>query len=416
MYIKLETNQDVYNTRRIIEKPIPGKLFDGDILKYLASLTSAERKIAEIFLDFKDNKNETHPSNEHIAGKAGSSVRTVIRATNKFHQAGFIYKQQRHIRSLNFYTFNSLVKKGVGAYNYRLHTLSASNQELLMTHGMYQNNKVKKSFPSEYVTLNYSYNLYNKFIYKTKPINARAREESFDDGFISKQQEIRKHKIHKGIGMLKEEQKKWILQHKTDPKVKELLNSEKVKPLLISPLMEEITYLLDLDQREQLKLVAYDDSALQYALDEINRLFEQGKYTRVKDRMAWLVTVATAFCDKNNTTPDWRFYFQICEILGIPTIKEGEDPKPMRYKKPKRVNNIGHSMYDLFKAPEEDPVEVQEAKLTKDITNFTEQLNNPDKYFTGFLKEESMKFIQQRLVECKEQLNQLTKEYDGIKH
>jgi len=79
---------------------------------YISQLTRYERFLYHELLLFSDC-NVIRPSNEYLASKAGCSIRTVIRATNKFHQDGFIIKQQISLYSTNHYTFTDKAQRGM---------------------------------------------------------------------------------------------------------------------------------------------------------------------------------------------------------------------------------------------------------------------------------------------------------------
>lgn len=403
MYRKSQQNQVQSSTKKLLYTAFFEKtpFFKRDINEYLSSLTETQREITEFFLNYR-YANNIRLTNAYVAKQIGCCTKSVTRTTNKLQQDGFLVKKQDNKYSPNNFKLSDTTKKGPQAYLYWLNSLTEDNKSILMTHGVYLNHKKELTCLYEYVPQNN--NIYkNKYIYN-KPITiSRAREDGIDGdgyGFLSKKQKERRENYVKGVAMLKQEQKKWILEHRSDPRVKDLLNNPKIRPLLITPTITTLTKLLTLDDREQLKLIAFEENALKYALMYIQPICEGKKALKseVKDRMGWLVSIANAFCKKNNISPDWAWYFELCEIVGIEAIKQGEPAKPLVLEKPKPRNAGGHSPATPKPVI---PLEEQIAILKKDIAGLTHSAEN----YTGtmnFMKTFALSLVERKKVELQE--------------
>ncbi len=84
-------------------------------------------------------KHPGYMTNEQISLEIGCTVRTVIRATNKFHEYGLITKQQKDEYSPNYYT----IKKNTYTFSQWTNRLSPTNQHLYITHGIRIDHKNK---------------------------------------------------------------------------------------------------------------------------------------------------------------------------------------------------------------------------------------------------------------------------------
>jgi hypothetical protein len=72
--------------------------------------------------------------NETLASLSGRSIKTVTRATNKFHKNGLITKQQKNRYAPNHFTLSKEIKKH--SFTHWINSLSPSNQHLYITHGI----------------------------------------------------------------------------------------------------------------------------------------------------------------------------------------------------------------------------------------------------------------------------------------
>jgi len=81
----------------------------GDIDKYLETCSLVERKIALLFLQFKDVL-YIKIANEQIAELTGCSTRSVTRALRKFVEDKFLLRQQKAKYARSVYRVNILDK------------------------------------------------------------------------------------------------------------------------------------------------------------------------------------------------------------------------------------------------------------------------------------------------------------------
>ena len=115
-----------------------------------------------------------------------------------------------------------------------------------------------------------------------------------------------------------------------------MMSDEKIRADLIHPTIVKITTLLTLDEKEQFKLIAYPEDALEYAFS-VAAPIVAGKrvlHKPVKNRMAWFLKIADVYCQEHALTPDWKWYYDLCDITGM-TTNTG-DAKPLTVHKPKQ--------------------------------------------------------------------------------
>jgi len=333
--------------------------YSGNIDSYINTLTPFEQDIAHLFLKFRKAPFIKHV-NSSIAKKVGCSVRTVIRATNKFHKDGFITKKQPHQYATNNYTLDEKIKKGSHAFSHWFNSLTSSNQDLYISHGIIIDHK-NKIICSD-VTPNNSSLILDSLSRRLDPVLTRAREKRHV--FLKKP----KRKIMNSV------QKQLILDNRSDPNIKEILKRPEISSEIITPSIKKIARLLTLDEKEQFKLVAFDEDALQYALERIEPVVIGNKAlsTPVRNKLEWTISFATEFCKKNNSEPDWHWYYELCKITGMSTQT---DPKPLVSEK-KVTKASKSSMYLPWKAPKQPPIEEQIKILKKDIQSLSEQINS----------------------------------------
>ena len=424
-YHNLSQNQEI-KTRNLSLRLLSSikdshvKVDSCGIESYLKRLTPLQRKIVEnVFFKFR-KEGHSYLKNETIAREIGCSVKTVTRCTNKLHSDGFITKWQQNKYSPNHYDFKKDIVKGRQAYDYWFNTLSVKNQTLYTTNGIRVDYKNRIIFSHRNVPQNTILSYCKRFISKKpKPIvraHTYTREDNSDfenvflnlkpiDGNGSVFKKLtREERFKKAVELMNDIQKKFILEHKTDPRVKNMLNYPKIRTVLITPLIEKLTQMLALNQREQLKMVAFRDEALQYALNYIEPIIMGKKQLKapVRDRMGWLMGILNQFCEKNRITPDWSWYFEICSIVGIEALQKGEESKPLVLEKsPQQVYKRVETVKQISPQQEID-------KLKEDIEGFELQLAAPESFWDpkSFLYETMIattkKFHERALIHLKE--------------
>lgn len=248
--------------------------------------TSTKHRIVNII--------KLHPnkklSNAYLAEVAGCTPRTVTRITTKLYSDGFISKQQEHKYSLNNY--NLIQSEYVQLKKDLLFNLSLSSKKHLQEH-------VVSCTDS-----------------KTRT-HGRAEEMNVNVNVLKKG------------NVMNATQKQMILANRNDPKIKEILNTPNIKAQIITPEIEKIAALLHLDEKEQFRLVAYPDDALEHAFMMIEPIVMGKKVLRkpVKNKMGWLLKIADVYCEDNGYAPDWKWYRDLCKITGMDSTFS--DPKPL---------------------------------------------------------------------------------------
>jgi hypothetical protein len=131
-----------------------------------------------------------------------------------------------------------------------------------------------------------------------------------------------------------ETQKQLILQNRHTPKIMEIIKNPAVWTEIITPQIEKITSLLSLDEQEQLNLIAFDENTLNQVINSVEPVVTGYKPLRsdIKNKMGWMLGIAKDYCTKNNLKPDWKWYYDLSEILGISTFSG--NPKPLVIQKP----------------------------------------------------------------------------------
>lgn len=296
--------------------------------------------------------------NGYLADRANCSIKTVTRATNKFHRMGIIFKYQTHK-----YDFNRYV--------------------ILNTH------VPPKNTLSSLLTL--SRNFLNFFKNLSPWTRARAKGSSQKKG-----------------DKMNAVQKKLILDNKNDPKIKEVINNPKVKSEIITPTIEKLSKLLSLDENEYYKLTAFPEEALQSAFEYIEPIVQGTKviHIAVTNKLEWLIDVASRYCKKHNITPDWGWYYDLCRIVGIDTQT---DPKPLDIQKPKTKTPKKGKIYSPWRSPD---TSLSRDDLVKEIESCKLKLADPSKYFK-FCVNEGIKYTQKKLEEYVSELNELDKEHSN---
>lgn len=393
------------------------QVFNGDIFGYLQTCTNLQKDIAGLFLDYRYAKN-IKLTNSFISSQINCSTKTVTRCTNKFHDDGFISKHQENPYAPNHFVFNGKAQRGKHAYNFWINSLSEENRELYITHGIRIDHNKKIIFRTENVPHNN--NIYINYNYINKPIpsaRVRTREEDGVPGFKTLESKKRRDRYEQGVKMLTQEQKRWIVSRSSTPMVKDLLSHPKIKPALITKPMETLKELLSLDDREQLKLIPFTDEALQYAIDYVEPIMSGKKSLKkaVVDRMGWLMSMLTAYSKKNNIEPDWRWYFELCEIIGQEPLKKDEAPKPLTVK-PVEVARTG--AYKIWQSPVQPPLVERISKLRADISgleyNVSEMLSGKHVDDPGYaFRKILLPAWQENIVEKKKELTILEMELNS---
>lgn len=325
----------MYNIQKINQAPIQKNL-NTTRLSYkdlhTAHYTPIQRKIDQYLWRY-----QKYPwiklSNATIAKAIGCSIITVIRATNKFHRDGYITKHQEHQYSSNTFTFS--IKPVNSNNNIVTHRNDIPNKSLILDSLLLSKYLCRRVYVGSY---------------------AGARGDTHTN---------KTHVFKKGTEV-NATQKQMILAQRHDPKIKDVLNTPSVRAQIITPTIDRITQLLHLDEKEQLKLVAFSEDAIEHTFSEVASSIHSGKLPRVSNRMEWVLRFARDYCTQNNIKPDWSWYYTLCDIWGISSKTVGKPLviSPKSTKSQHTTHNASHLS-----------VEEQVARLMKELKVREERLD-----------------------------------------
>lgn len=376
------------------------------------------RKIYDLLYSFR-NLDFIELKNTTIADKVGCDERTVQRWTARMVLDGLLIKERYHIRGVNRYR---LILTKQEAYTYHLNTMTPQALNELTEHGTIDGKDNSTTF--EYQTVVPIYSYINKYIYSTNrdPLTcARARKPVPNGCGFSQNQ---KERVVKGLRMLKKEQRDWIRKNLNEPNMAKVLENPEIKPHIITQDIQSIATLLDLSERERLKLIAFPDEVIKEVSEYVSR-FMAGKvktHKTIADRMGWLLGLAQNICQRQDMKPEWEWYFDICKIMNIKALEYTESKRPLEVpkyqgfvKKSQAPSKFGQEprppMYIVFKG---DPVKVlsrdeEIVEIKKDIAFCESVLENPEKHF-AFSVESSIKSYKNNIKSQQERLEKLIRE------
>ncbi len=416
MYNKAPKNQapNVNKAPRANILPVkPGKQFTGCLSFYRNTLSNTFKNIFDYYfsrmnLPFLKVKNET------VALAIGCHPRTIQKATAHFKRDGIIFKSQTNPYAVNNFKVN--ISKS-SSFAMLLNRQSKEVQERYMMTGqlLFKKDEIivsqKKGIQS-YSNINYIYNTTHKPTPRT-----RARDNSHNSvgyGVISKniEEDKRSTRKLKVIEMLKEAQRQWFTQYRSDPRAKEMLERPDIKAQLFTPLISEIKSLLKLDDRETVKLIAVPDPALKYAYDYIKALLNGSKTIKksVDDRMGWFMGIVKRFCNENKLKLDWHWYFTVCDILGMKAIETDEFPMPLDVEPVSGVTKPAAQYKTHSEAPQKPTISIGDEVLfvKSEIAKWELRLSDPVKYFVvEEYREFSVKAAQNDLISLRMRLFEL---------
>lgn len=371
---------------------------------YIQTLRGDGKAILTFLMNFRSASTITL-KNSTISAAVGCCIRTVQRWTKKFVHDGFLAKTQINDDGiLNIYTPNryklGLSKSAQFAY------WSAQNPdkaETYNTYGILVKRDGKYSFQIETVTHNKSYIKNNIFINKPTPVRlrvtcARARTTDPSWDIFPKKETKREIRLRESREMLQEEQRKWIQRNKNQGALKDLLLKEPIRSHIFTPQIEEISQLLELNERERLKLVAFPDDAINNLLSVVKPIVTEKRSINIKDRVGWIMSLLVKYCASHNITVEWPWYFSVCEILGIKALQSGEESRPLKISSGfgRKVGaHLSPQLQDCtsdayrraheWRAPEEIIAETRNIDdrisfLEQDLVKFEEVIKSPTVY------------------------------------
>jgi len=377
-----------------------------------------KKRIVCIYLINKARIDDYRPCNIVIAIECGCSVRTVISVTEEMEADGIFIKIQSHKHARNKYFFH---KKIIGkeGFLFRLSVIPPEKFENYKNHAI-------PPFSSQICTRYEVIYIKREPItpYKEKKTSAKEIGLSPVTNKSKKPIELYKEKhkqLSKGLSMYTQVEKEIGLNQNKKPSTQEVINDPRVKSLVFNNFAQELTSLLKLDIQSQVKLVAYPDSALGYALEFIRPFMTKKKQLtcQVKDRVGWLIGILNRYCTENKLQPQWKWYFRFCEAMGIAHVtKSVARPLNLPSKKETRIVN-GKISYVLpseavnrnFSPLQEKPTGTMEQQIFELEVDILHSQENIDKIRRGegdpgalFFQRMMLPSFEQELVSKKEKL------------
>lgn len=308
---------------------------------YINTLTRCGKNIARVIKQFSRHE-FTELKISTIAKMARCSPRTVSTFINKFNRDGFIPKSQKNPFAPNVFKQNCV------------HYKSSSLIDSL-----------------------FSINI----VGHTRP-------------FLKKM--IRR--ISKRGNKMNEIQKEMILNQRNHPQIRQLLNAPSIQNHIFTPISEKIITTLNLNEKERYKLTVFDDETLEHIYEQVKTAISHKKVPHPPYRVEWLMLFGCQYCSENDIKPDWKWYYDLCEMLGIEVIKR-KDSFNKKSHEPLRISN--QESYKPWKKPQEDPIEIRINTLRSEIQKNEERLQHSTQ--PAFLNS----FLERMIREKKQELEEL---------
>jgi DNA-binding MarR family transcriptional regulator len=275
-------------------------------------------------------------TNEALATLLGCSPRTVTRITNSLHDSGVITKHRSHLYDINSYTLNS-------------HRIVVDHKNKKVCSDVTPKNKIFSSPILD--SLSRSLCVVSYEGYTDSKIGVSHPVPTSHNFKIKKEEKVN------------EVQKRMILNNRHDPRIKTMLDNPSIKEQIITPTIQLLTDILSLDEKEQFKLVAFSEDTIDHTFAKVASMVHTNTLPKKSNRMEWLLEIATDYCKDNGIKPNWRWYYDLCDITGMDTKTT---PKPLFIKhtqQNKKINN------------HEPSTDQQIAKLTAELKAREERLS-----------------------------------------
>lgn len=368
-----------------------------DINCYLDTLTPLQKKIAYYILQFR-NAPWVSLKNQSIALAIGCSVKTVTRATGQFLKDNFISKHQPNTYAPNNYSFNDDIKKVNFSFSHWFQSLSSSNQDLYISHGIRIDHKNRIIYSLRNVPQNKSSLILDSISRRSVLVSSR--------GGARITTEYKKTRDKKGR-LMNSVQKQLILDNRHDPRVKDMLNNPDIKSHIITPTIQKIAQLLTLGEKEQFKLTAFTEETLYHVCGRVEEFLAHQKVGTIRNRMQWLIAFATHYCDDNNIKPDWKWYYDLCDIIGIDTHTERKPFVVPQLKKQGGIYKGKVSEWDRIKRIGSPKEQVDNWQLTvKSLQERLVEFTGPDPFHLKGLLQRNIENALQELTEAENLLKE----------
>jgi hypothetical protein len=300
---------------------IPDLAYLKDPIKFISKYGGYGTITAKLFMSFRNRPTFTI-TNAYGAAIVGCDIRTFQRWTSRFEKEGWLIKQSKD------YNANVYKIKISNKASYALFLADKPDKAMFLCNevisvsdrGVIPNRDVIYINPSPIQS-------YTAGARETIKISARGvyttLKKEAERSWFNNQLRFR---VVRGIKMLQEEQQNYIILHKKNPAIKDILSKGPVREALISPSIVKLSTLLELTESEQLKLIAFPDDLIEEVYIEAEKV-KNGSSPRARDRMGWLMAKLGEMAKNANLKPNWRWVFDVCEILGVDP-REKSDPRP----------------------------------------------------------------------------------------
>lgn len=283
-------------------------------------------------------------SHDTMASSVGLQRRQIVRITNELQELGILYKNKLSKYGTCLYELNPEIWK----YYRQLYVVLPALMYLFLApvKCLQINNVTQRKEEQGYIynqvsvdpsDLGFVHPLHPNLFINGSVVSqsSRDRQSSYNDSY----REYVSHGLvdgsHFGIDrdipsdgqilfftkILEELEKK--------PKEKEIVMN--IAPLVVSPVMSEMTDALHLTIHGQAKLMSFTDDIL---VDALQRLKQQ---STVNDPFRWLVEYCTITSAAKGIKPDWKSYYMIMERYSIPKSSPFVDGKSVTVKQQSSV-------------------------------------------------------------------------------
>ncbi len=406
-------------------------------IEYTKHIKGVGKQVLDFILKFRGSyiclKNKT------ISNAIGCHVKTVQRWTNRFVDEGILIKKQVNRYAPNHFYLHPRLKHGDISWALVQDNLTPEQKDLYIQTGTIVPFHKLKFIQPETVRHNHSSSSslslsINISIQEIMRVNSRAYARlSFGPrldplGLVSTKKYIkrdvdrdnlsRKVRVRRGI-MLSGEHKKYIVKNKSHKDIKNYVNSDVIRPLLFTPLMERIVKEYEIkDDYTKFKLLAFSD----LDLESIRAKYEESaKYTYggVKNKESFFMKMLNQYIDSSGVKPDWEFWSTMVSILEVKApsaeqiAKNKQRPGPgfskaQKEDKPYVLDRSKVSPYSpLYVNPKEVemPVDVRIRNLQSELDSLHDKFKTMD--FSGPFQSFLKPIFEKQIVEKTKEIEDL---------
>jgi hypothetical protein len=282
---------------------------------FVLGLSKGKRRYLNAVAWCQRNWRSIVATDEYFARRVGVCRQTINQYKQEFARSGIIEKISRGFKKatqtiLSSFFDQAWVKKllapiipAIACFNLSL--LAAQKRE------RYSGNNVQtvvykraSKNPTQYNSISF---LHSSYIREYLFLRA--------GGYLSNYQD-REMRLEIVKRMLAKDQREYISQRKNDSGARKALKNPLIWKLIITDIIQEAQQYLKLDEREMLRCVAFVDADIKHALERVKR----SKNTH--SPKGSFFSTATLSAKVNKRTPNWKWYYDVCHILGIKPFEE----------------------------------------------------------------------------------------------